>query len=119
MTVKKNLEKKFYLFEDIHSKIAKRIEKWKAAILEDEENVSSLSENDQLQDHRVEIGDVEILAFTVYNNPLLLREAHTIDGTMLITFLDRRIVKTAEKANLAHFLNDFGIRVIERANSIV
>ena len=62
---------------------------------------------------------MEILVFGVYNIPLLLREAHTIDRTMLITFLDRRILKTAEKANLAHFINDFGIRIIERANSIV
>ena len=46
---------------------------------------------------------VEILAFGVYNNPLLLREAHTIDRTMLITFLDRRIVKTAERADKSVF----------------
>ena len=33
---------------------------------------------------------VEILVFGVYENPLLLREVHMIDGTMLIMFLDRR-----------------------------
>ena len=33
---------------------------------------------------------VEILAFGVYENPLLLRKVHMIDGTMLIMFLDRR-----------------------------
>ena len=62
---------------------------------------------------------MEISVFGVYNNPLLLREAHTTDRTMLILFLDRRIVKTAEKANLAHFVNDFGIQIVERANLIV
>ena len=33
---------------------------------------------------------VESLVFGVYENPLLLRKAHTLDGTMLIPFLDRR-----------------------------
>ena len=33
---------------------------------------------------------VEFLVFSAYENPLLLREVHMIDGTMLIMFLDRR-----------------------------
>ena len=33
---------------------------------------------------------VEILAFGVYENPLLLREVHTPGRTTLIMFLDRR-----------------------------
>ena len=33
---------------------------------------------------------VEILVFGVHETPLLLREVHMIDGTMLIMFLDRR-----------------------------
>ena len=33
---------------------------------------------------------VEFLLFSAYENPLLLREVHMIDGTMLIMFLDRR-----------------------------
>ena len=33
---------------------------------------------------------VEILVCSAYENPLLLREVHMIDGTMLIMFLDRR-----------------------------
>ena len=33
---------------------------------------------------------VEILVFSAYENPLLLREVHMIDGTRLIMFLDRR-----------------------------
>ena len=33
---------------------------------------------------------VEILVFGVYENPLLLREVHTLGRTMLIMFLDRR-----------------------------
>ena len=33
---------------------------------------------------------VEILVFSAYENPLLLREVHMIDGTTLIMFLDRR-----------------------------
>ena len=33
---------------------------------------------------------VEFLIFSAYENPLLLREVHMIDGTMLIMFLDRR-----------------------------
>ena len=32
---------------------------------------------------------VEILVFGVYKNPLLLREVHMINRTMLISFLDR------------------------------
>ena len=35
-------------------------------------------------------GGVEILVFGVYENPLLLREVHTLDRTKLIMFLDRR-----------------------------
>ena len=33
---------------------------------------------------------VEILAFGVYESPLLLREVHTLGRTMLIIFLDCR-----------------------------
>ena len=33
---------------------------------------------------------VKILVFGVYENPLLLREVHTLGRTMLIMFLDRR-----------------------------
>ena len=33
---------------------------------------------------------VEILVFGVYENPLLLREVHTLGRTTLIMFLDRR-----------------------------
>ena len=33
---------------------------------------------------------VEILVFGVYENPLFLCEAQTLDGTMLIMFLDRQ-----------------------------
>ena len=33
---------------------------------------------------------VEFLVFGVHENPLLLREVHMIDGTMLIMFLDRQ-----------------------------
>ena len=33
---------------------------------------------------------VEFLVFSAYENPLLLREVHMIDGTTLIMFLDRR-----------------------------
>ena len=33
---------------------------------------------------------VEFLVFSAYENPLLLREVHMIDRTMLIMFLDRR-----------------------------
>ena len=33
---------------------------------------------------------VEILVLGVYENPLLLREVHTLGRTMLIMFLDRR-----------------------------
>ena len=33
---------------------------------------------------------VEILVFGVHENPLLLREVHMINKTILITFLDRR-----------------------------
>ena len=33
---------------------------------------------------------VEFLIFSAYENPLLLREVHMIDGTMLIMFLDHR-----------------------------
>ena len=38
----------------------------------------------------MEILVVEILVFGVHETPLLLREVHMIDGTMLIMFLDRR-----------------------------
>ena len=38
----------------------------------------------------LEFVDVEILVFGVYKNPLLLREVHMIDRTMLTMFLDRR-----------------------------
>ena len=62
---------------------------------------------------------VESLVFGPYKSPLLLREAHTIGRTMLITFLNCRIVETAEKANLAHFVNDFGIQIKEGANSTI
>ena len=30
----------------------------------------------------------------------------------------RKLVKTAEKANLAYFVNDFGVRIIERVSLI-
>ena len=33
---------------------------------------------------------MEFLVIGVYENTLFLREAHTLDGTMLIMFLDRR-----------------------------
>ena len=38
----------------------------------------------------LEFVEVEILVFGVYKNPLLLREVHMIDRTMLTMFLDRR-----------------------------
>ena len=38
---------------------------------------------------------VKILVFVVYENPLLLREAHTLGRTMLIMFLDRRNIENS------------------------
>ena len=42
---------------------------------------------------------MEILVFGVYENPLLSREAQTIDRTMLIMFLDRRNSENKEADN--------------------
>ena len=40
---------------------------------------------------------VEILVFGVYENPLRLREVHTIDRNILIMFLDRRNSKSSDE----------------------
>ena len=62
----------------------------KTAIITPPAEYAKMKKNKSNLDQDKNSLNVEILVFGVHETPLLLREVHMIDGTMLIMFLDRR-----------------------------